>query len=86
MLTSRTRRAHQAWGQGYLALVVALVVSGMVLLGWQPTVFSFGVAVLSLLTALLGYRVVQRHRHGTQHLAVQDGVLLLAGVGTAPRS
>ncbi len=52
MLTSRTRRSHRAWGQGYLALVVALVLSGMVLLGRQPTVFSFGVAVLSLLTAL----------------------------------
>jgi hypothetical protein len=45
-------------GKLYLALVVALVVSGMVLLGRQPTVFSFGVAMLSLVTALSGYRVV----------------------------
>jgi hypothetical protein len=33
MLTSGTRRSHRVWGQGYLALVVALVLSGMVLLG-----------------------------------------------------
>jgi len=82
MLTSGTRRSHRVWGQGYLALVVALVLSGMVLLGRQPTVFSFGVAVLSLLTALSGYRVVQRHRHSTQQLAMRDGVLLLGGAGT----
>ncbi len=81
MLTSGTRRAHRVWGQRYLALVVALVLSGGVLLHRQPSLFSFGVAVLSLVTALSGYRVVQRRRRGPQ-LAAWDGALLLGGAGT----
>lgn len=81
MLSSRTGRFHCAWGQLYLALVVALVLSGGVLLHRQPSLFSFGVAVLSLVTALSGYRVVQRRRCGSQ-LATWDGALLLGGAGT----
>ncbi len=77
MLTGHTRCSHRAWGQRYLALVVALVLSGGVLLHRQPALFSFGVAVLSLVTALAGYRVVQRQRHGTQQLAALDRLFSL---------
>jgi hypothetical protein len=66
MITQKGGAAHRQWGRAYFWGMFLTNTTALILLGWRFNVFLLGVTLLSLYSALSGYRVLYRKRptHG----------------------
>jgi hypothetical protein len=85
MFTAKGGPAHRQWGRAYFWGMFLTNTTALVLLGWRFNIFLLGVTIISLYSALSGYRVLYRKRptHGagpTRFDWAAALVVLVAGV------